>query len=405
MADIEYLNTRSPQMYVYVDFNSSRSGSTVTITATATLAYRYPSGGGYLGVGWELWFELGRSPNETLASDRFLASNERWYASNESSRTVSCSISFNTYDSASPVYCRVVTTNGNYQAGTMPDTGLIINFEGYRAPTAPTWINTTPNPCSINSAPLILWGNGQAGSNGQIYYDVEVRSSIQSGGYTNWLRISSAQRRTSYQEIKLANMNVYGIVPYVGVNYHYRVRSSDGVALVSDWISIQQNVSFISPSPPTNVQLSSSTIPLTATTTNQFKLTLTCTGASGGAGSIQYYFFNFRIYQQSTKTWTDWSAQSSSLNGIKNFYFPGDFDEFGITFQNDDLIQFRVCVQNSYGVNSSYVTTSSIKLRGNIIRLKNNGTWITTSSYFKNNGNWSTATPYLKYNGAWNNSL
>lgn len=68
---------------------------------------------------------------------------------------------------------------------------------------------------------------------------------------------------------------------------------------------------------------------------------------------------------------------------------------------NGDLIQFRIRVKNSWGQYSTYLTTSSVPVRGNQMWIKINGTWVEGDTYLKVNGAWVEATPYIKRNGVW----
>ena len=73
----------------------------------------------------------------------------------------------------------------------------------------------------------------------------------------------------------------------------------------------------------------------------------------------------------------------------------------GALLSNGDLIQFRIRVKNSWGQYSTYLTTSSVPVRGNQMWIKINGTWVEGDTYLKVNGAWVEATPYIKRNGVW----
>lgn len=72
--------------------------------------------------------------------------------------------------------------------------------------------------------------------------------------------------------------------------------------------------------------------------------------------------------------------------------------------KNGDLLQFRIRVLNSWGQYSDYLTIPAIKVKGNQMWIKVNGSWVEADCFFKVNGNWVEATPYVKINGEWKES-
>lgn len=387
MADIVYNNPTSPTSVTEVTFNTWRSGATAYIRAVVSVTLVYPSG--FFNYDGEINFNMWCSGASTSANIK--SYSDRWAVGTPRTRTRECTMSITNIGTSIEVGCNVTVPPG-HSSIAMPDQYRTLGIPSYNPPSAPTWSNITPNSCSINAAPLITWGGASAGSLGRLYYDVEVRSTKSSGGWTDWLRIANAQSPTSYQEIVLKNMNVYNQKPYVGVQYQYRIRSSDSSYATSGWITAPTlNVGFGSPTPPTSCNFSDSSIK------KDGSIKLTWSGASGGTGSITSYQLEYRYYNHKTSKWTSWTSIYSGASTSYTF----TITKFISAATNGDLIQFRILTKNSWGQSSTYLTTSSISVRGNQMWIKVNGTWKEGDTYLKVNNKWVEATPYIKINGVW----
>lgn len=369
---------------VWID--ATRNGVNVTVNATIKCTFRYSND--YIAYNGEINFNMWRDANNASATIK--GYYDRWYATNEWSRTRTCSMTFPWYGNDMVLGFNMTVPPGNSRF-SIPNTEITLDVPDYIAPGAPTWCNISPNPCAINAAPTITWGGATAGSSGRILYDVEVRSSTPTGGWTNWLRISNSQTGTSYQEIVLSGMSVNGQKPFAGVKYQYRIRVWDGVQSASGWInSPELVVGFVVPSPPTSYTLSDSSIK------KDGSITITWSGASGGAGSIVRYYLDWRIYNHNTKKWTDWDRlDTTNTNYIFNML------DYYQNATNGDQLQFRISVLNSWNVPSDYLTIPAIPVRGNQMWIKINGNWVEGDTYLKVNGAWVEATPYIKVNNVW----
>jgi hypothetical protein len=369
---------------VWID--ATRNGVNVTVNATIKCTFRYSND--YIAYNGEINFNMWRDANNASATIK--GYYDRWYATNEWSRTRTCSMTFPWYGNDMVLGFNMTVPPGNSRF-SIPNTEITLDVPDYIAPGAPAWCNISPNPCAINAAPTITWGGATAGSSGRILYDVEVRSSTPTGGWTNWLRISNSQTGTSYQEIVLSGMSVNGQKPFAGVKYQYRIRVWDGVQSASGWInSPELVVGFVAPSPPTSYTLSDSSIK------KDGSITITWSGASGGAGSIVRYYLDWRIYNHNTKKWTDWDRlDTTNTNYIFNML------DYYQNATNGDQLQFRISVLNSWNVPSDYLTIPAIPVRGNQMWIKINGNWVEGDTYLKVNGAWVEATPYIKVNNVW----
>ena len=158
-----------------------------------------------------------------------------WYASDEMSRTKRCSITLSTTSSSASVSCSVTTSMSQYAAGTMPTQRTTVSLPAYRAPSTPTTISISPNPCAISGRPTVTWSGATAGSAGRIYYDLERRCTKSNGSWTSWERVLTNTRNTSYQSAVLSGLTVSGQSPFVGIQYQYRVRSTDNGTTTSSW--------------------------------------------------------------------------------------------------------------------------------------------------------------------------
>lgn len=372
---------------IWID--ATRNGVNVTVNATVKCTFKYSND--YIAYNGEINFNMWRDANN--ASANIKGYYDRWYATNEWSRTRSCSMTFPWYGNDMVLGFNVTVPAGNSRF-SVPNTEITLDVPDFIAPGAPTWVNINPNPCAINSAPVITWGGATAGSSGRILYDVEVRSSTPSGGWTNWLRISNSQNSTSYNEIVLKNMNVNGQTPFVGVKYQYRIRVYDGVYAVSGWKdSPELGVGFGSPVPPTNYNIT----PLVVKPDGM--VSVSWSGASGGYGSITKYDLEYSYYDPNTRTWSQAHLAYSGSNSTYNFSVPVFIPDAKNGFQ----IRFRVKVTNSWGQTAvnAFDFNNVVTIRGNQMWIKINGNWVEGDTYLKVNGSWVEATPYIKVNGNW----
>ncbi|MCI7633903.1 MAG: RICIN domain-containing protein [Mollicutes bacterium] len=321
MALIYQQGWRSPTSTAQIYIDSSRNGAVVNVTATVVCTLTYSDG--YINYNGEINFNMWS--HGTSASANIKGYSDRWDRNTARTRTRTCSMSFVDIGSSYEIGFNM-TIPADRPAGAafrIDNQTRTLGAPSYNAPSAPTWINISPNPCGINGAPLITWGGANAGTLGTLYYDVEVRSSTPAGGWTNWLRIANAKSGSSYQEITLSQMNVHNQKPFVGVKYQYRVRSNDGTYATSGWVDVTLSVSFGTPAAPTTYTLSNNKIKKNG------QITVTWSGGNGGAGQIVSYELEYRIYNHKTSTWSEWiqgySGNStsyifdlSSLYGLAN---------------------------------------------------------------------------------------
>lgn len=384
MAIVYTGNWDNPTSTASVDITTTRDRASVTITATVTCNLTYSSG--YIEYDGEINFNMWCTGG--TASANIKSYSDRWSRNTARSRVRTCSMTVTNLDSSILIGFNITPPTGQnvFRTG---DQYTTVSLPSFNAPTAPTWIGMSPNPCSITQAPLLYWGGASVGSWGYLYFDVEVRSSTPSGGWTDWLRLRSAQVATSFQETTLSNMNVQGQTPFLGVSYQYRVRSSDGTYSTSDWVTVTLTVTFGNPTPPTSYTLSNTSVKKDGT------ITISWSGASGGSGTISSYELEYRIYNNDTSTWGSWTNTYSGTSTTYTYQLDED------SFSNGDLIQFRIRVKNSWGQYSSYLTTTSVTVRANQMWLKQNDTWVECETYLKVNGTYEEVTPYIKVNGVW----
>lgn len=373
---------------IYIDTNRSGADIIVNATIVCTLIYN----NGYINYDGEINFNMWHG--SASASANIKGYSDRWAANTPRTRTRTCSMRFTDIGNRFDIGFNM-TIPSSRPAGAafrISDQYRTLDAPSFNAPSQPTWINITPNPCGIDNRPLITWGGASAGTLGRLYYDVEVKSTRPDGSWTNWLNIASGQSGTSYQEIVLREMNVYGQTSFIGVRYKYRVRSSDGAYLTSGWVETADlSVSFTNPTPPTNYTLSDNSIK------KDGMIQISWSGGSGGSGSISSYQLDYRIYNHKTSIWTNWATVYNGTANSYNFKIADYYENAS----NGDLLQFRIRIYNSWGQWSTYTVTSSISVRGNQMWIKINGSWIEGDTYFKINGSWVEATPYIKIDGSW----
>ena len=390
MALIYEQNWSSPTSNAKIYIDVGRNGANIVVNATIVCTLTYSSG--FINYDGEINFNMWHG--SASASANIKGYYDRWAVNTARTRTRTCSMSFTDIGSSFNIGFNM-TIPSSRPAGAafrIDYHEMWLNAPSFNAPSQPTWINITPNPCGIDNRPLITWGGAGAGTLGRLYYDVEVKSTRPDGSWTNWLNIARGQSGTSYQEIALRGMNVYGQTPFVGVRYKYRVRSSDGSYLTSGWIETADlNAAFTSPTPPSNYSLSTKTLKKDGT------VKISWSGASGGSGSISSYQLDYLIYNHKTSTWTNWPT---AYNGTATSY---DFAiaDYYANASNGDTLQFRIRTYNSWGQWSTYTTTGLITIRGNQMWIKINGSWQEGDTYLKINGSWKEATPYIKINGSW----
>ncbi len=385
----------SPTMDVTIYMDVFRNKENVQVVASAVCTFEYDDG--FLTYPpYYASFNLWKDNGFPSVSSWIVTPEEAntWRASEEKSRTRTISITFDSHDDTTKarIGYNITVPSGQIALATPGgDNYVELDIPPYVAPTAPTWVNINPNPCSVNEKSLLTWGGAKAGSNGIVNYDVEVQALKTNGDWTEWERLSNAQAGTSYQNIAPANMNIKGQKPYVGIQYRFRVRTSDTQYAVSPWTYKTLDVSFGSPTAPTSYQLSSSTIK------KDGNVTVSWSGGSGGTGTISSYELQVRTYNHTTSTWSSWA----------NIY-SGSSTSYTYTAQNltnGDLIQFRVRLKNSWEQYSSYLQTSSVTVRGNQMWIKVNNTWKEAEVYIKIDYTWREATPYIKVNNVWKESI
>jgi hypothetical protein len=383
--------TANPTMDVTIYIDTFRQGADIQVVANAVCSFRYTDG--VLGTGYYAYFNVWTPDTTGSATGEIKSSSETWRASAEMSRTTTVSYSINSQANNIRVYFNITGAPGQVSLVTPQDEyNILLDAPAFTAPSAPTWVNVTPNPCGIDGRPLITWGGAAAGSTGILLYDIEVQSSKSSGGWTDWVRLGNAQSPASYQDTIIRNKNIGGQTPYIGVQYKYRIRSSDGQYSNSSWIySSILNVSFGSPTAPTSYRLSSTRIK------KGNPVTVSWSGGSGGTGTISGYYLEVRTYNHITATWSGWSQIYA---GVSTSYTYSN-----ASLKNNDLIQFRVRLRNSWGQYTSYLTTSNVTIKSNQMWIKINGTWREGEVYIKINGTWRSGAPYIKINGTWRESI
>ena len=389
MALVLSYTTTPPTMDTQIYMDTFREGSIIKVVVSAVCTFRYNDG--YLNPNYYATLNVWTATDRQSVS--ILDYGVSWRASQEKSRTRTVTVTMNSTASNVEVGYNISGAAGQHSLIT-PNGDNYANIEApaYVAPTAPTWFSINPNPCNINSAPLLTWGGANPGSNGITAYDVEVQSLRPGGGWTDWARISNAQSGTSFQEVTLSNMNVNGVRPFVGVQYQYRVRTSDTYAATSAWVYGTLNVSFGSPTQPTSYTLNPEKVKRGGT------INISWSGASGGSGTISQYQLQKRVYDHDSQSWGNWEDIGNTSTTNYTYQTAADI-------KNGDLIQFRIRTVNSWGQTSNWLTTSSVTVHGNQMWLKINGTWKETETYLKVGGAWKEATPYIKVNGVWKESV
>lgn len=389
MALVLSYTTTPPTMDTQIYMDTFRDGATIRIVVSAVCTFRYNDG--YLNPNYYATLNVWTATDRQSVS--ILDYGQSWRASQEKSRTRTVSVTMTSTSNNVEVGYNISGASGQHSLVTPNGNNYVtLAAPSYNAPSAPTWFNLTPNPCDINRAPLLTWGGATPGSNGVLTYDVEVQSTAPDGGWTNWLRISNAQTGTSYQEIVLNQMNVNGVRPYVGVQYQYRVRTSDNYAATSGWIYGTLYVSFGNPTSPTAYTLNPERIKVGE------NVVVSWSGASGGSGSISRYIIQKRVFNHTTQTWNNWAEIGNTTSTSYTYRIPDDL-------KNEDLVQFRICTINSWGQTSDWLITSSVTIRGNQMWFNVNGVWKESEIYLKINETWKEAEPYIKVDDIWKESV
>ena len=113
--------------------------------------------------------------------------------------------------------------------------GGILNV--YSRPTSSS-IFTSPTSVEIDNGFSLTWSGASAGSNGIAGYDLEARA-YNGNSWTNWTRILNCKNQSSYSVNKIKDLTVNGVSYSTNgenVKFQYRLRTSDGIISVSDWI-------------------------------------------------------------------------------------------------------------------------------------------------------------------------
>ena len=399
MSTLIYSGTHgsSPRMTYQIYYTATRSSTNVKVTFDITTTLN--PGGVIYTLGPVIFYGgsyAGSTQASTTIKDR---EGDQWgpAGSDGAPRYRSCSFTIGTTDSNMNLYFRIDVGDLS-SPHALSEQRVNVSIPSYIAPTAPTWVSINPNPCNINSRPTISWGGATAGSSGRLLYDIEVRSTKGDGNWTNWLRIVNSQTATSYNEIVLANMSVFGQKPFVGVKYQYRIRVYDGVGGegkgTSAWINTSElKVDFTLPIAPT-VQWSASTVK------RNKNAAVSWSGANGGSGTITNYKLVIDLTGSnkttiiSSQTYTQ-SATSKVVDVLS--LFP--------SAKNGNYLKATVYTNNSWGQQSAASQAVYILVKGNQLWVKIDGSWKEGECYIKIDGSWREGLPYIKLNGSWKESV
>lgn len=378
----------SPTSRAEINFNITRDKADIIVEANVSATLVYSSG--FINYDGEINFNMSYGSNSASATIKEYY--DRWSVGTPRTREVSCSMRFPSTESSFTIDFNISTPSPNQSLNT-GDQSITIETDAFVKPTNPTWFSYTPNPCSINQAPLFTWGGAQAGSTGVLRYDIIVRSSKPEGGWTEWLQISNNQVNASYQEVVLSQMNIYGVKPFYGVRYQYGIRSSDGGYSTADsWYHPADVVPiFREPTAPSDISVSTTSPKLDGS------VTLKWSGATGGDGKIEGYRLDVRSSRKGSGSWAVWVKKYEGSNTSYTYDIQKNFP----TAKNGDSIQFRISTYNSWGQTSSYSYSAVITFRSNQIYVKVNGSWREGILYVKVNGNWREGKPYIKVNASW----
>ena len=384
MAWIHYEYTASfPKFYYDIDYTTSRVGSQVTVNFTITSTIS-----GFANILGPVVFQVGywngSTDTQVTIKNR---SGDNWA---DSTRVRTCSLTFTDYGTSKGFYIRV--TSGDLTNATMPQQYGVCSYAGITPPTAPSWLTVSPGTPEINTPFNVSWANGSAGSLPIAGYDVVIRA-WNGAVWTDWVSLYAPINATSISQPAPKNINVNGVTGAPGVKFQYAVRTTDGVVTTSAWIySPEFNISFISPSSPTQVTFDPSTgIKKTGS------VTINWTQGVGGSGTITSYALSSRLFSKSTQTWSNWS-NNNNVNSLNYLWTPADTYP---TIDNGDMVQIRVATNNSWGFISSYVNSNNLSIKGNIVRISVSGNWYESTPFISINGNWYEATPYVSVNGNW----
>ena len=382
-----------PIIYYDVWAGAVRNGKSVTVTFEL---YGNLSDGGYIYNNGPIVFYGGSYAGSTQASTTLKEQyDDNWYAGEQRYRT--CTFTIDTSASSLKLFFRIDQGNGFSSDYNLYETSATIDIPAYTAPYWQNgWIKVNPNPCNINSAPIITWGGAHAGSSGILKYDVDVSSSKPGGGWTSWINISGGQSSTSYNEVVLNKMNVSGVKPFVGVAYQYRVRIWDGTSYDthSGYISTQLNVTFTLPTAPT-INWTTSTVKKNVTATVKWNT------PSGGSGNITGYNLVIQLMNQNKQT----VIATQNYNGLTNNSLSLIPINVFSQVANNEYLKAYIYSKNSWGQISSASSSTYILIKGNQIWIKVNGHWYEGECYIKINGHWVEGLPYIKINGHWVESV
>ena len=383
----------SPTMDVQINIDTFREGADIKVVTSAICSFRYDDG--FLRyppyyASLNVW-SSGASDTQWILEPK--DGGNSWYASQEKTRIIYSNLKFTSLSNKIDVGFNITAAPGQTALATPGGDHYVtdISVPAFVAPTKPTWVNIKPSPCPVNQKAVITWGGATAGSTGGLFYDLEIRASKPGGGWTDWERLANAQSQTSYTIKEPMNLSISGQKPYLGIQYQFRVRSSDASYSTSDWVTKTLDVSFGNPTAPTSYKLDPTVIK------KDGSVKVSWSGGSGGTGTISSYELQVRTYNHTTKVWSSWA--NTYVGGSTSYKYEAK------NLTNGDLIQFRVRLKNSWGQYSSYLRTSSVTVRGNQMWIKINNTWKEAETYIKINGTWKEATPYIKINNTWKESI
>lgn len=140
---------------------------------------------------------------------------------------------------------RLIMTSPNNSPSGWYDTGTDVNISvpgmaTHTAPSAPSNVKV-PSPQHFNTAFKLTWTKGGAGSRPIYGYDIQARA-YNGSAWSDWVGIALPTKGNvsewSFAAPRELNYGNNTVSSYLGATkFQFRVRTSDGIALTSGWVS------------------------------------------------------------------------------------------------------------------------------------------------------------------------
>lgn len=244
-------------------------------------------------------------------------------------------------------------------------------------PSAPSSVTGSPSDFEPGTNVTFTWSGAAGGSYPISSYHVQY--AINGGSWVDW---ANGYGGTSISSNSLFTAR--------GTSAQVRVCMTNSAGYTTAWAySNKINVNK-APTAPTSI-----VVPQKVFLSNPI-VSISCSGATAGAGNIVEY--DFDVQDEAIGTWVNVYTGPTAGYVVNLSQY--------LTLQPEHILQVRVRIRNSYGAYSSYLISPGITILGGILHIKINGVWQLGITWERLSGNWNQAlATFGKASSAWKEGI